>query len=542
MPAGHDATLRTGRAYLKGLDAEPPPLKPLPPGRRATAPHLEAGTVWWPAEAGAFDGAWRQAALAHVAAHVRHGGAPFERGLRPMTQAVLGVLEDVRVERLAAVASPGLLRQWRGWHGEAVRAWPGLRDGLPSVEALLLRLSQALLDPAVEDPAHWVAKGRSLFEAAAVDGLPPREALPAIARDLGRDLGQMRLRFAADRYRPQPGYRDDNAHLWTVPPELGQPIEVPADAPPPPAAGPSRTDAAGAPGPLDEAAPDDAPVVRVHRHPEWDWRIGGLRPQWCTVREREAPVGDAAGLAWPVLPAGRATDRSGPWRREEDGEVPHWGAWLDAAIERRLGRGGGERLYRVPRPRPPRLDVLLLVDTSASTVEPLPAAGRRRGGWAAGTTVLQALRGSALALAQALERSGQRCAIAGFASNTRHDLRWVSVKSFDEPAASPEVAARAAGLRSAWSTRLGTAVRHGTRVLRRAAAATTGPSRQPVLVLLSDGEPHDVDVHDRRTLPADLRHALREAQRAGVVVRQPPLGDVAAAWALLFHPASRPRP
>jgi hypothetical protein len=534
MPAGHDAALRAGRAYLKGLDGEPPPLKPLPPAQRATAPHLDAGTVWWPAEASAFDGAWRQAALAHVAAHVRHGGAPFERGLRPMTQAVLGVLEDVRVERLAAAAAPGLRRRWLALHDEAVRSWPGLRDGLPSVEALLLRLSKALLDPAQEDPAHWVVKGRSLFEAAAVDGVPPREALPDIARDLGRDLGQMRLRFAADRYRPQPDYRDDNAHLWTVPPELGQPIEVPADSPPPPAAGGGRADGAGAPGPLDEQAPDEAPAVRVHAHPEWDWRIGRLRPGWCTVREREAPVGDPSGLSWPVLPAWPSTDRGGPPRREEDGEAPDWGAWLDAAIERRLGRrSGGERLYRVPRPQRPRLDVLLLVDTSASTVEPLPEAARRRAGWPDGTSVLQALRGSALALAQALERSGQRCAIAGFASNTRHDLRWVSVKSFGEPFAAAEVAARAAALRSAWSTRLGTAVRHGTLVLRRAGNAASGPVPQPVLLLLSDGEPHDVDVHDRRTLPADLRQALRDAQRHGVVVLQPPLGDLGAAWALL---------
>ncbi len=35
-------------------------------------------------------------------------------------------------------------------------------------------------------------------------------------------------------------------------------------------------------------------------------------------------------------------------------------------------------------------------------------------------------------------------------------------------------------------------------------------------MLLTDGEPHDVDIHDPRYLPDDLAHALAGAGRAGI--------------------------
>lgn len=40
-----------------------------------------------------------------------------------------------------------------------------------------------------------------------------------------------------------------------------------------------------------------------------------------------------------------------------------------------------------------------------------------------------------------------------------------------------------------------------------------------MIVLLTDGELHDVDVHDPAYLPADLRRAAHEALALGVAVR-----------------------
>lgn len=38
------------------------------------------------------------------------------------------------------------------------------------------------------------------------------------------------------------------------------------------------------------------------------------------------------------------------------------------------------------------------------------------------------------------------------------------------------------------------------------------------MLLLSDGLPHDIDVHDPHYLAADARHAVRQARRQGITV------------------------
>jgi nitric oxide reductase activation protein len=65
-------------------------------------------------------------------------------------------------------------------------------------------------------------------------------------------------------------------------------------------------------------------------------------------------------------------------------------------------------------------------------------------------------------------------------------------------------------LRAGGSTRLGAALRH-------AAAGFAGDAGQRrCVIVLSDGEPHDIDVHDPRYLSDDARHAVLAAARGGV--------------------------
>jgi nitric oxide reductase NorD protein len=137
------------------------------------------------------------------------------------------------------------------------------------------------------------------------------------------------------------------------------------------------------------------------------------------------------------------------------------------------------------------------VDTSASTAFELEP-GRR---------VLDALRDAAWLAAAALEGAGHRSAIQGFASDTRHRIRVQRVKDFGERALDGAVLARARGLASGGSTRMGAAIRHAASQMR---------SARRVIALLTDGEPHDVDIHDPRYLTEDLTHALAEVRRAGI--------------------------
>jgi nitric oxide reductase activation protein len=90
-------------------------------------------------------------------------------------------------------------------------------------------------------------------------------------------------------------------------------------------------------------------------------------------------------------------------------------------------------------------------------------------------------------------------------------VNWRTVKSFTQQA-DEEMAGRVQALRSAGSTRLGAVLRHATHRL----AARRGTKRW--VVLLSDGSPHDIDVHDPAYLIDDARHALSGARRHGVRV------------------------
>jgi len=70
--------------------------------------------------------------------------------------------------------------------------------------------------------------------------------------------------------------------------------------------------------------------------------------------------------------------------------------------------------------------------------------------------------------------------------------------------------ARLAGLSSGLSTRLGTALRHAGEVM-----ATTSASRK-LLIVLTDGEPSDIDMSDPLDLVEDARRAAVNLHGRGI--------------------------
>ena len=60
---------------------------------------------------------WYDAAATHAAAHLRHTVHLHARGhLKPIQTALVGLLEDARVELLAVAEMPGLRRLWLAFH------------------------------------------------------------------------------------------------------------------------------------------------------------------------------------------------------------------------------------------------------------------------------------------------------------------------------------------------------------------------------------------------------------------------------------------
>ena len=468
-----------------------------------------------------------RARAAHAAAHLAYGGEPQPRArLKPVQRVLLETLEDARVEWRAMQELPGLRTLWAPFHV----AGPDDGNGF---DALLVRLAHALFDPAHEDGHAWIAKVRRLFFAA--DGtlaLDTPQRLREAASLLGNDIGQMRLNFNAAGWRVEPAYRDDNHHLWiaddSLPPSA-TPLEredadshgsgddsnaVTADRPPPQATGGADHGEGGA-----TALWSEAPL-RTLQYPEWDRLIGRLRPDWCTVIESRPLDVDGEALRMRLLSAlrrltpgrPRATGRPGSGRAR-DGELLHTDALIEAGIALRTRTRPPSRLYRAARPDDGGRDLLLLIDASASTAP--PCADHR--------PLLEHLRDAALLAAHELERIGHSVRVWAFASDTRHRVRVQHLKDVREDALDARVCARAAGLRSHGSTRIGAALRH-------AVAHPSGD--RPLILLLTDGEPHDIDVHDPRYLPEDLKQAVREARRRGTEVRCLHVGAATHASAL----------
>jgi len=470
-----------------------------------------------------------RASLAHVAAHFRFTPRRFPVGsLKPLQVALVSLIEDARVEQLAIAEFPGLRRLWLPFHV----AEPG---GPPAAPALMARLSRALLDPDYRDDDAWVRKGRRLFLEARADW-----GDPAVSRRIGgligNDLGQMRVQFNARTYVVEPAYRDDNMGLWEF-----------ADRSPPPGGGETvvesvrvdRIDDAPSPDrerpdgepPEEDGAPhraaeddDGADGVPVARYPEWDHLIGRAREDWTTVVEYPAEAGDPhridrmleerPDLARRVTALVRAAKVGRPTRlrRQSEGDRLDLNACVAAAVSRRLGERPDPRVYERSVRRERDLSVLVLLDVSESTNDKV------LGGI---TSVLGLERDATALLARGMAELGDPFAIHAFCSNGRDDVHYLRVKDFGRPY---DAAARGrlARLRGGLSTRIGAALRHAGAELARQL------THRRLLLIVTDGEPSDVDVYDRRYLVEDGRHAVMELAQRGIdafCVGLDPAGD-----------------
>jgi hypothetical protein len=453
------------------------------------------------------------AASAHASAHIRFGAAPFRIGeLKPIQVAIISLLEDARVERLAVLRYPGLKRLWTPFH--MVPA-----EGGKSSSALLARLARALHDNQFVDGDAWVRRGREQF-----DAQPERWRDPSWLRQLGgalgNDLGQMRVQFDAAAYVVQPAYRDDNVGLWQREPAEDR-AALQSEAARSSENGAHRGERDGEQGqaetsrsPGQAAAQQSldhsshgAPVFESpSRYPEWDYVIARERAAFCSVFERAVELGDArridAALAGYARTQ-RRLERSAQnlasrhpiqVRRLLDGDHLDLTSAIGAIVARAGGASPEPRVYRRVRfeLEPPAL--LLLLDLSASTSSTAPGAT---------TTLLELARNASALLAASLQNAAPNLAIHGFSSNGRQDVGYYRFKNFDEPY-DERARARLAGMRAGLSTRLGPALRHAGQELRKR------PARRKLLLVLTDGEPADIDVYDPKYLLFDAKRATEQ--------------------------------
>lgn len=497
---------------LVGVDIEVQPLE----GSAGTRAVLAGKRLLLPAQdAGSSDGArLRCAMVAHAVAHLRHSQPSRPaRTLKPMGIAIVSAIEDARVERLLCRDFPGV----HGWFAGSLAPVPDPLD--LGFAALVSRMDRMLMLPAWQDDNHWVNKAHRLFEeTAASAGLEDYDAFRTIASILANDLGQMRVRFDTQHYTVPAPYRDDNSYLWDfgeagTPPDEVIALQQPGARPPPPADADADADAANqSDGPL----PAGAAELELGRYsyPEWDRKLERLRPDWCTVieklpawqgrlpvREQQTSAGSTAERLTPLaLPRARELDRTHRLRRQWEGDDVDLNAAIEVLVDRRLRLRPDPRLFMRPGKAPRTSSVLVLLDLSESANDRVHDGAR---------SLLDVEKQAALLLAGSNARGADRFAIHGFSSNTRAEVYYYRLLEFGRPLEAPSRAVIGA-VRGRYSTRIGAALRHAASLLR------AEPAGRRAILLVTDGAPSDIDVHDPKYLIEDARMAVAEAREAGV--------------------------
>lgn len=478
-----------------------------------------------------------RAACAHAAAHVVFTRQPISaESLNPWQMAMVALAEDARVEALAVARFPGMRPLWAQLHTTPATQQATAGDWLA-------RMARAWIDPTYADNHPWIAQGRALM----AEAIPRVLAQPhdnseswAMGVQLAhsyRDLTQGPA-FAPRTDGQAAVYRDDNRYFWAFD---GYDFE--------------RSVAAGYEPPQQvrkqvnlmefvnelevEGAGDDAqevwvlgtelfpyedlgvsfnesegrePVLPPVHYGEWDHMIQLERPAWATVQERRPKAGDPT-LIDGILSEHRRLigrmkfilDAMQPQgvqriRKLEDGDEIDLNAALASVIEMRMGRQPDPRIMMRSVRKTRDISVLVLLDLSHSTNDKV--AGQEH-------TVLDLTRSACALLADAIQKVGDPFAIHGFCSDGRHDVNYWRFKDFDQPY-DDLAKARLAGMQGQLSTRMGAAIRHAT------AALKAQRSSKKLLLVITDGEPADVDVRDPQYLRHDTKKAVEAAARNGV--------------------------
>ncbi len=433
-----------------------------------------------------------RAMLAHMVGHRRWSTPQIADNWSPFQRMAVEFFEDCRVETLLIREYAGLRRLFLALHPRPVE------DACNPETTSCLRHRLAMLSRALLDSEHG-------YRDADLNTFVARfHALMAQGTSSTRDIAVLALAYVAKTRRQSDqfakvhfentviDYRDDNRHLWRFI-EQGDEEERFDET--------RRND-----------AQDDLPRLPPRHYPEWDYHSQTYRPDWVSVYEGlhpSAQAGDIDRLLQKHAPLAKRLQRllellkpqdKVRIRYQEEGSELDLDVAIRSLIDFKAGSNPDPRINLSHRTNGRDIAVTLLLDLSASLNDKVKGSDQ---------TILELSQEAVSLLAWAIERLGDPLAIAGFQSNTRHEVRYLHIKGFGEPWGD-EVKARLAAMQANYSTRMGAALRHAAHSLR------ARKSDKKLLLVLTDGEPADIDVQDERLLIEDARQAVRELERDGL--------------------------
>lgn len=472
-----------------------------------------------------------RATAAHCAAHLVYTTVPISaETLNPLQMAVISVIEDARVETLSIRAFPGLKKIWAQLH--TVQA-----DQANTAGDYLNRLARALLDSEFKDDDPWIAQARTLF-AQADDRMTDNTISWEIGVALAHGLLEKRIAFNPRTDVLTAPYRDDNRYFWefeefdfnksqsagfeTVK-QVRRHVSVTEFA--------NEIDC--------ETAGDDAqeiwvmseeffpyedngvsynesegkePISEPYHYAEWDYQIQLERPSWATVLEKRPKAGDLQVIDQITADNKQIASRlkflldamqpQGVQRirKLEDGDEIDINAAISSMIDFRMGIQPDTRIMMRSVRKVRDISVMVLLDLSESTNEKVLGQDQ---------SVLDLTRQACVLLSDAINKIGDPFAIHGFCSDGRHDVEYYRFKDFEQPY-NEVPKSRLAGMTGQLSTRMGAAIRHATHYLNQQRTS------KKLLMVITDGEPADIDVRDPQYLRFDAKKSVEDAARNGI--------------------------
>ena len=467
-----------------------------------------------------------RAAAAHCAAHVMATSERIDADrLNLLQQTCVGLFEDARVEALAIRRFPRLREFWRRFHVPRTEG-SGISD-------YLQRIACALLDPAYDDSDPLVTWAREEFAGSELD---TNQSTFGMGLALADEFRRRALPFSPHRDLPAIPYRDDNRYLWEYEEydyeqaiaagysqeqqvrkyvsvsEMVNEVEVETAGDDAQEIWVCATELFDDDGISFNQKEGKEPVAEPRHYDEFDYHIQLNRPAWATVLEKRPKFGELA-LVDRIIDDNRKLTQRLKYlldalqpqgvqriRKLEEGDEVDINAAIRALVDIRMGVQPDPRVMMRSVRKTRDIAVQVLLDLSESTNDRV--AGQDY-------TVLELTRAATVLLGEAIHKVGDAFAVHGFYSDGRHNVFYQRYKDFEQPW-NDIPKARLAGMEGRFSTRMGAAIRHAGHHLAQQRAA------KKLLIVITDGEPADIDVRDPQYLRFDARKAVEEVGRAGI--------------------------
>lgn len=433
-----------------------------------------------------------RATLAHMAGHRTWSTPIFADNFSPLQRLAVEFIEDARIDFLIIKQYPGLENLLLSLHPKPIegecdpQSHSCIRHRLAMLSRAIIDINHGYQDAEIQ---RYSEKIRRLL---AKEDLSTQEVLNIALSYVAKtrlQSDQLPQTYFKDT---EISYRDDNRHLWKFY-ELSDDEEQ-FDLKP-------ATDSA-----------EEIQALPPRHYPEWDYTSQTYRPDWVSLYEGLHPAGDPREIdqileKHSVLAKRlkRLFDLLKPQnqvriRYQEEGDELDLDVALRSLIDLKSGNQPDLRINMSHKTNGRSIAVMLLLDLSESLNAKIESSNQ---------SILELSQEAVALFASSMDTLGDPFAIAGFHSNSRHDVNYLHIKGYSE-SWNEDVKGRLANLNAKHSTRMGAAMRHAAHYLNGQTAD------KKLMIVLTDGEPSDIDVSDENVLIQDARQAVIELDHMGI--------------------------